>query len=132
VGPKLGRMGFRVGLGVGIVDGIADGEGLGNDDGLAEGIGVVGDIDGLMLGDNVGSTDKGVGCKVVGVWDGLGLGIIDGILLGDIVGTVVGEGVVGDGVLMGVGRRVGVGVGTQVVQTRFSSFREPPDVKPLS
>jgi len=52
----------------------------------------------------VGSRDKGVGCKVVGDWVGLGLGIVDGILLGDSVGTVVGEGVVGAGVLIGVGR----------------------------
>jgi len=86
------------------VEGTADGEGLGNEDGVAEGIGVVGNIDGLMLGNKVGSRDKGVGCKVVGVWVGLGLGIVDGILLGDSVGTVVGEGVVGAGVLIGVGR----------------------------
>jgi len=83
---------------------MADGEGLGNEDGLAEGVGVVGDIDGLMLGSKVGSTDRGVGCKVVGAWVGLGLGIVDGISLGDSVGTVVGKGVVGDGVLIGVGR----------------------------
>jgi len=35
-------------------------------------------------------------------------------------------------VLIGVGRRVGAGVGKQVVHIRFNSFREPPDIKPLS
>lgn len=34
----------------------------------------------------------------------------------------MGEGVVGDGVLMGVGNEVGAGVGTQVVQSRNTSF----------
>jgi len=84
-----------------------------------------------MLGNKVGLRDKGVGCIVVGFWVGLGLGIVDGILLGDSVGTVVGEGVVGPGVLIGVGRSVGAGVGRQVVHIRFNSFGEPPDVKPL-
>jgi len=35
-------------------------------------------------------------------------------------------------VLIGVGRRVGAGVGKQVVHTRFNSFSKPPDIKPLS
>lgn len=34
--------------------------------------------------------------------------------------------------LIGVGSREGAGVGRQVVHTRFNSFREPPDIKPLS
>jgi hypothetical protein len=34
----------------------------------------------------------------------------------------VGEGVVGDGVLMGVGSEVGAGVGAQVVHSRITHF----------
>jgi len=44
----------------------------------------------------------------------------------------VGEGVVGDGVLTGVGREVGNGVGAQVVQSKVTVESTPPVIKLLS
>jgi len=80
----------------------------------------------------VGSKERGVGCKVVGRAVGLGLGITDGNGLGDSVGMVVGEGVVGDGVLTVVGRGVGAGVGLHVVHSSVTHFSIPPAMKPAS
>lgn len=43
----------------------------------------------------------------------------------------MGEGVVGDGVLMGVGKEVGAGVGAQVVHSRNTHFSVPPLKNPM-
>jgi len=45
---------------------------------------------------------------------------------------LVGEGVVGDGVLIGVGESVGAGVGRQVLHSSSICLRVPPAVKPFS
>jgi len=80
-------------------------------------MGVVGDIEGLKVGDKVGSADAGEGSGVVGNMDGLGVGMVDGMELGEEVGIIVGDGVVGERVIMFVGDLVGDGVGVQVEHT---------------
>jgi len=75
-----------VGLGVGIDDGIELGEGLGIIDGDCEGMAVVGESEGLVVGTNVGSALKGVGSRVVGNFVGAGDGAEDGIGLGEVLG----------------------------------------------
>jgi len=77
--------------------------GDGINEGLWEGMCVVGDVDGLEVGDRDGSADCSVGSGVVGDRDGLGVGMIDGRELGEGVGMIVGDGVVGEGVIMFVG-----------------------------
>jgi len=64
---------------------------------------VVGNVDGLEVGDRDGSADSSVGCGVRGDRDGLGVGMFDGMELGEGVGMIVGDGVVGEGVIMFVG-----------------------------
>jgi len=44
----------------------------------------------------------------------------------------VGVGVVGDGVLIGVGRDVGTGVGEQLVHSSVTLISTPPATKPFS
>jgi len=91
---------------------------------------VVGNFVGLGDGIRVGSADNGVGSRVVGSNVGLVVGMVEGIALGVTVGIVVGEGVVGEGVITFVGRRVGAGVGIQVVQSNFREESTPPDGNP--
>jgi len=96
------------------MDGIGLGEGDGIEEGLVDGNGVDGKAVGLGEGIKVGSADNGVGLSVVGSLVGLGVGTVEGIGLGETVGTTVGAGVVGDGVITFVGDWVGDGVGIQV------------------
>jgi len=91
---------------------------------------VVGNFVGLGDGIRVGSADNGVGSRVVGSNVGLGVGMVEGIALGVTVGIIVGEGVVGEGVITFVGRKVGAGVGIQVVQSNFREISTPPDGNP--
>lgn len=71
---------------MGIEDGIELGEGLGIIDGECEGVGFVGESDGLTVGANVGPALKGVGSRVVGNFVGAGDGAEDGIKLGEGLG----------------------------------------------
>jgi hypothetical protein len=96
------------------MDGIGLGEGDGIEEGLVDGNGVDGKAVGLGEGIKVGSADNGVGLSVVGSLVGLGVGTVEGSGLGETVGTTVGAGVVGDGVITFVGDWVGDGVGIQV------------------
>lgn len=86
-------VGIFVGVGVGLVDGAALGEGLGNDDGFGLGERVVGSFEGLGEG-----IDEGLklGSEVVGILLGLGEGINEGRAVGTGVGRLVGLHVVHD------------------------------------
>lgn len=86
-----------------MADGVVLGLGDGINEGLGEGKCVVGDVDGLDVGNRDGSADNGVGSTVVGSRDGLGVGLVDGMELGEGVGIIVGDGVVGEGVIKFVG-----------------------------
>jgi len=91
-----------------MLDGIALGAGLGINDGLELGTGVVGNFVGLGEGINDGDRE---GSRVVGSRVGLGEGITDGLP---------------------VGRGVGLLVGSQVVQVRVNDVVRPPVVIPIS
>lgn len=95
-------------------------------EGLKDGREVVGNAVGVGEGISVGWDDNGVGSSVVGSNVGLGVGIVEGNVVGDGVGMIVGDGVVGEGVIKFVGKEVGDGVGVQVLQPNVRMMSTPP------